>query len=803
MSMEAIVVVIIIIIIVIAFASASKNKNESDRKNISKSITFPLPPNTYQSNTPNNFKVNVKVEYSSNDDFSKERILQYEWIPHNKSITIKNFIINDGLIYVGKNSSLQKDYLYSDEPSAIYPSLNINFNNPDNEGIGLGYWPSFTNLSPESRAGYLNWLSKGRSNPNTPIGYVFIFFYGLEKRLLVDLEKDPDQTESNIILNEIERLLSIYGNNYSFHSYASSLLDFEKGFASIDEIKLPEKNPAPWGEFPIVFKRILADYAIQAKPFPSTLALKWLEYDPNTNFRTPAQRCKAEFEKLFTIRYNIKFKESLTLKPNKSSITISYSPASSRLPRPIKKKLTELPDLTKISTYLEQFRQITLQCENELEAYSRFLGRKPDERNSLGALALLPKVLLKLEGNVLIDQIKKNLKEILNQQENAIIEVNHLLELLSLGTSEKLSKPEITNVIQLLENIEIGIEPDIRFGSPQLKINEKAIIFSLNDTCIESPTKEYSATLLIVTLSTILSAADGNISEDEKRQIIEHIQSSLNLVKEEKTRLTAYMNWAALTELDLKGLAKRLAALSVNQKSHLANFLITLANADGYISPDEIITLKKIYKILEIDENNLYSDIHSIQTGYQELPTIISASSKQDGYKIPKSFNKEEKVVLLNERLVEKTIKDTNEIQKILTDIFVEENENKITPNPTESKKTNVEELFGLDMDHINLIKELLKKDIWDRNEFDKLCTNIGLLPDGAIENINETFFMHVGDDFLIDDNMIEINPMIFEKISELESSNKNNNQKITYCISKEIKNFESIYKLSIMDNKI
>lgn len=50
----------------------------------------------------------------------------------------------------------------------------------------LGYWPSFNRLSESSRGAYLTWLASERENPNVPLGYVFIYFYGLERRILVD-----------------------------------------------------------------------------------------------------------------------------------------------------------------------------------------------------------------------------------------------------------------------------------------------------------------------------------------------------------------------------------------------------------------------------------------------------------------------------------------------------------------------------------------------------------------------------------------------------------------------------------------
>ena len=46
----------------------------------------------------------------------------------------------------------------------------------------IGYYPSYKNLKAENRYVYLNWL-RDVTAP-IPIGYVFIFYYGLERHLL-------------------------------------------------------------------------------------------------------------------------------------------------------------------------------------------------------------------------------------------------------------------------------------------------------------------------------------------------------------------------------------------------------------------------------------------------------------------------------------------------------------------------------------------------------------------------------------------------------------------------------------------
>lgn len=72
-----------------------------------------------------------------------------------------------------------------EEPSAI--SFELPIGTVLHSAPKLGYFPSYTNMTPDERATYLNWLT----NIDTPIdiGYVFVFYYGLERLLYFDKNK--------------------------------------------------------------------------------------------------------------------------------------------------------------------------------------------------------------------------------------------------------------------------------------------------------------------------------------------------------------------------------------------------------------------------------------------------------------------------------------------------------------------------------------------------------------------------------------------------------------------------------------
>lgn len=126
-------------------------------------------------------------------------------IEHAGSITISISMSDEGVQVDEK-----KNGFYS-EPSLIWKKLPVKPNNDlAREAM---YWPSYSAFFPETRYQYLHWL--GDITQPTNLSYVFLYFYGLERHLLVG---DYDSA-----VDEIARLLKAHPKK-SFVQYASQSL---------------------------------------------------------------------------------------------------------------------------------------------------------------------------------------------------------------------------------------------------------------------------------------------------------------------------------------------------------------------------------------------------------------------------------------------------------------------------------------------------------------------------------------------------------------------------------------------------
>ncbi|WP_256972078.1 TerB N-terminal domain-containing protein, partial [Paraburkholderia caledonica] len=133
------------------------------------------------------------------------------------------YSLPDGLVYLSGNA--EANGLERAEPSLIDESLQVG-REEDFTARHLPYYPTYGGASPTARSAYLNWLATGRRHPNADLGYVYLFFYGLERRAAIDARTDPAaRDEIPGICAELEGLIKTYKNG-TFNWRARQLLSF-------------------------------------------------------------------------------------------------------------------------------------------------------------------------------------------------------------------------------------------------------------------------------------------------------------------------------------------------------------------------------------------------------------------------------------------------------------------------------------------------------------------------------------------------------------------------------------------------
>ena len=655
------------------------------------------------------------------------------------------------------------------EPSLIDPNRQVSWRQLDHEGRLMQYWPSYSWIQPASRAAYLHWLSGGRSDPAAYIGYVFLFFYGIERRVLVDAQQsDEARSEVDGLLGEVERLLGLYGGNRSFQGYASSFLSVSRLLYRGVEPSTLQPPRSRWGyEIPLSLKIGLGIFAADGQPIPPEWAFGWLVSHPETRLRTPAQRCPEEFEELFKIRYAEAFTGGgLKVRPNKAQITAGYRPASPSFLGSVSLKLPGLSDVTALMGPLRKLQEIADRAQQDLDVYSRWVGRTGDGR-SPAALALLPPVLAKGRDSEEIRRLVAWVEERLAGEESAVVPAADLMERWPGAGEGKLSKRDAEVLAAFLDRRGYGIEPDVRFGGPVPGSGAVVLFRQVGEAADPGPA--YHAAAVLLHLAVAVSAADGAVSPNEERHLAEHLESILHLSPAERGRLNAHLRWLIASPPGLTGLKKRIEPLAEAQRRAVGQFLVSVAGADGHVGAEELKLLSKVYTLLGLDAQAVYSDVHALASSEAppatEPVTVRPAGPAPAGRPIPRP---RPEGIALDPRKIQSKLAESEDVAGLLEGIFAEEEEAAhpaVAKRPEPAPTSGPPPVAGLDAAHSELLRRLAEKPVWERIEVERLAGPLGLLPDGALEVINEAAFERCGAPLLEGDETLEIDGQILEEM--------------------------------------
>ena len=544
------------------------------------------------------------------------------WVPPGTTVTVQGITIPGGMVYVG-SKMVSLGYGSGPDPALINPKLSIHGAVDD-----VGYWPSYSQIPPGNRGDYLRWLAGGRRDPDADLCYPFLFFYGLERRLLFDLyaTTNPVGPEVEVLVCEIEEMLTVYGDNRSFNGYARGLISHAHAWAYRDTPDRLLNTPVSelFHELPSALRAGIATMARASLPLPARWAHRCVVMDGNTKLRTPGKRCAGEFESLFCSMFQEKHGDGIALKPDMGRVLeLTYRPASAgfhgsewgtiRIP--------DLHDPTQNKAFWRPLRAIAGKAVTALEPYSRALGRDKDP-DSWIVKGLLPLRLLcdamAMEGR----ELQRLLALAVVEAETGVVKTTDLLEMFPGDQAGKWSKAEATALTLILEAFGFGMEPDVRLGHANPSRTPTIAVFKLPPKPKKMGVNFTFATVLL-RLGVAVAAADSDIGPEEREGLRRQVEKTLKLKHHERQRLRAYLLWLITSTPGTAGLRLRLRALSEVHRHLIGESMIMVAGADGFVSPDEIKALRRGYSLLGLDPETLFADVHDLATA---APSTLGGS---------------------------------------------------------------------------------------------------------------------------------------------------------------------------------
>lgn len=638
--------------------------------------------------------------------------------------------INTGLFYAGQ-------YLPSisggkADASLIDPELSVTRPPTGHETLPVSGWPEYATMSPHDRGAYLQWLSEGRTNPHMDVGYVFLFFYGLERRLFMDMMHQPNTDEHRAILEEVQRLLQLYAHHQAFLKRAGQLLVMDwllNGDRNIipDSLRRLMSYIEQPGKIPELFQLALGRHIILHQPIPlqlASLASQFLAYGHLVT------RKHDYYDLLFQQHHNQTFGDGILVERITKRLNYSYHFASPSIRGfvSIRQPLPCLP-----TKYTQQLLTMAKQCQQQLQPYYDYLRRDPHHTNHLYLLASLPDDLLLAhlhQDSSMEHTWLQNLSTYLDNLEQSpadLLEVYRCLEMHS--TNPLPTKNDFEALAKLLHKLGYLLAPDNawhailnKLGYTKMADNSwHPATFSSNlFICHRAPmppppepTQEFlnwRNTLLLLHESGLLA------------MITDRVQDFLGTLDEltawEQLSLQSLWQYINLPDIILPKLPISWKKLTLEQREDIRQHLLDLTLHFVELNPSNLQQLARLYKKLQFPPEQVTTDIHNHLTDGHPINAPYTSTTKD--FKLNKTL-------LLNKQL------ETAQVQQTLQDIFgTVESVVPVVETTAPPQLSSAQQEF---------LRQLATKNTWELTVVQQLAQQFHVLLDGTIEILNSWTF--------------------------------------------------------------
>ena len=693
----------------------------------------------------------VKRPYQ--EDTRTPPVTALKWVNYGETAVVAGRNIG-GMVYLGPDQ--RRGGPSSTWRPTIVPTHPVASSGPDTSGDSMPYWPSYSDISPNARAAYLDWLATGRSDRRYGVGHVFLYFYGLERRFFID---SPDPRERRIIIDEVDRLLQIYGDHRSVRRYFESFLDAARASLASDE----ELKPRFWTagyELPLGLRVALGRRAVEGLPLNADWALSWYCAHPDYALRTAASRAFPELQALFSVLFAERYPAGMKMPLPKRTLRAQYQSASSEFEVGLEEYIGAVPDISRITQPLNAARTLVEEATDSLDKYSRFLGRNPNGRGTIEAHALLPERLWEVFPSSEMDSLREWAGEIIGT--GGLCPVEAVVERLEGAVPENIGKRQLTDAADALARLSVGMAPDPRFALRSPKWGEPVVLFGLPEgvTRLETVSDKYRSLLVSVAIGSFVAQADESVGESESDALAAAIDRDSDLPEGERSRLKANLKWMMSVRPDLSLLRRHLRNVS-NETSHeMGQIALSIAASDGVISGREVAALERLYTALGLETGGIYSALHSL-TSADDPVTVIPPADGQPGFAIPPRPDPESPLSLDADR-VAAVMTNTARVSALLNEIFQDQESEE---EPDEDHGQADSEFSGLDEKHGAFLGELISRLHWDEDEYRTLARQFRLMPEGAMETVNEWSHERFGDLLIEEDNGFLINSEVKDEI--------------------------------------
>jgi hypothetical protein len=372
------------------------------------------------------------------------------------------------------------------------------------------------------------------------------------------------------------------------------------------------------------------------------------------------------------------------------------------------------------------------QYRSELKMYNSIANVLSNPLAPLGYFAL-PKYIKDKEKHVL-QSTKQILENILTEKKGVILS-DDLLSLWGVDDHSEKTFPKkyLDNIIDGLRILGFDIIPNYQYGQKRLAYNESCVIHKVTKNCgNETFENVHTIELFLKLLAFIIY---GNSISTADYDFAKQCIQSLDAPEEYSGYLNAFLTWLLQKKQSFDKKTKEdLSQLDGTVQKIFTTLLLKSICITGEIDSKRVEAFKKVMPSLGLDPDEVHSMLHQLLTDNRD-------SDQSTGVRRDVS----ESIVHLDVKKLEEFKEQTSIAQDLLSGIFVSEDD-------TESTEGS-----SLDNSMLSILKKLLQREVWTREEVQQMC-GPNVMIGNLLEQINDYAYEKV-EDVVVDedDDMIYI----------------------------------------------
>ena len=244
----------------------------------------------------------------------------------------------------------------------------------------------------------------------------------------------------------------------------------------------------------------------------------------------------------------------------------------------------------------------------------------------------------------------------------------------------------------------------------------------------------------------------------------EQIDANQSVSKAERARLHANLTWMIAVPPDIGMLRTRLRNAPEDVHTTLGQLAVVAAGADGAIDPEEIRVVERLYAVMGLKRERVYTDLHALTSGPEPV-TVRAADRAAREFAIPSPPPETPAgAVTLDAARVSAVMADTARVSRVLGDIFADGDDEE-DESIDDSVPDTDHEFSGLDGPHRAVVSVLITRRQWTEDDIAGLADEHQLMAAGALETINEWAFDNFDDALIEEYDGYEINGDIAQQL--------------------------------------